>query len=328
MIVAILLIALIYVFWNGVHDSPVILAQLSASRAVGPKTALAVTSLMEFCGAVFFSGMVLKTMSFAGESLLGAAHGAGEIEIFVMASLFVPLAFNIITWYLGFPSSSTHALFGAMAGAVFSLGQARLAIVFKIAELVAVLIASAAAGSFLGFYLSRFLFRLDIPYRLGSKAVPPVNAALGGAAALLHGANDMPKSLGLFFMALGARDHGALSGVSKTEYLVLFASVISLGMLFGENRILKTLGMKIFRIRPIQGLGASLAGSGAVALCTALGFPVSSTQILVGSLLGSGAAKSARSVRWLVVLEILLSWFITLPLCILFGYLMSKFLSA
>ncbi|MEK7286975.1 MAG: inorganic phosphate transporter [Elusimicrobiota bacterium] len=328
MILLIFVVALVYAFWNGLHDAPAILAQVTATRSVGPRTALVITGVMELAGALFFSQMVLKTMSFAGEGLVWASPvEPGLIRSFVLSALIVALVFNMGTWYLGFPSSSTHALFGAMTGAALALHLGGNLMALKLLQMLAVLMASAAIGGVLGFVVTRGLGQLDISYRAGHALLAPLNAVLSGGLAFLHGANDMPKSLGLFLLALRLGPLTHWPALPEKVYLILFSVAISFGIMFGENRIFKLLGMRIFRLRILQGLGAGMVSSASLGLCTALGFPVSSTQILVGSMLGAGAAKSAKAIRWMVVWEILLSWVITLPACAALGYLMARFLA-
>ncbi|MBI4062676.1 MAG: inorganic phosphate transporter [Elusimicrobia bacterium] len=321
--------ALIYVFWNGLHDSPTILAQIFSTRSMGPRRALLMTGALEFVGAVFFSGTVLKTMSFENTEIMNIVRPASqEIQVFVLSALMVALVFNVATWYLGFPSSSTHALFGAITGAALALGMGRAHIVMELAGLFGVLLGSAVIGSVLGFLLTRGVYRLDIPYHWGEFWVPRLNTVMAGILPLLHGANDVSKGLGLFLMARAAAPASFWSGFSVQGYIVLFALMISAGMLFGENKILKTLGRGIFCVRPIQGLTSGVVSASTMAGCTALGFPISSTQVLVGALLGAGAAKNVRQIRWMVVGEILLSWIVTLPACLFFGYLAAKFLGS
>ncbi|MBI2069316.1 MAG: inorganic phosphate transporter [Elusimicrobia bacterium] len=328
MIAIILIVALAYAFYNGLHDAPVILAQLSSSRSIRPVTALILTSAMEFLGAVFFSSMVLKTMSFANISGYWISPAAaGEIQMFALTGLLVALVFNMATWYLGFPSSSTHALFGAMTGAALALGSSGGVLLLAMGKLFVVLVASAIAGGTLGYLLTAGLHQLHIPRDLGWATVPAANGFLGSLMALLHGANDMPKSLGLFLLALGVRPLDAWAAAIEQYAPFIFAAAISLGVLFGENRILRTLGLRIFSIQPLQAFGASIVGAGTLGACTALGFPVSSTQILVGSMLGAGASQNPKAVRWLVVGEILLSWVVTLPACLVLGYITATILS-
>lgn len=318
----ILAIALAYVFWNGLSDAPMYLAQLVSTRSLGPRSALLMTGVLEFIGALFFSGMVLKTMSFAGlsDGINVSFLSSQELSVFVFSVLLVGLVLNIAGWYFGLPISGTHALFGAMVGACFASGAAGMALLPKVLGLVAVLFVSAILGGFLGWAVTQIFYKMDISYSRGREWIPAFNVFFGGLLVLLHGANDTPKSLGLFLLALGASD------TTSSGYLLVFACAISLGMLFGENRILKTLGSKLFRIRAIQGLGSNMASFGVLASATALGFPVSSTQIIVGATLGSGAAKNVSAVRWLVAGEILISWVVTLPLGILLGYVTAKLL--
>ena len=317
----ILAVALLYAFWNGLTDSPTIIAQMVSTRALSSRRALALTGLLEFVGAIFFSSMVLKTMSFGSlrEEFAASHFVSNEISIFVLTAMLVTLIFNAVSWYFGLPTSATHALLGTMIGSSLALGVAGKIILPQLVRLLAVLFGSAILGGLLGWLLTKALFQVHISYTFGKNFTRFSNVFLGGVLALLHGANDTPKSLGLFLLAAGPM-------VNPNRYLVIFALFISAGMLFGENRILRTLGYKIFRIGSIQGLGASFCGASVVALSTAFGFPVSSTQILVSSILGSGAAKSVRAVRWYLVGEIALSWIITLPLCIGLGFAVTKLL--
>ncbi|MEK6544895.1 MAG: inorganic phosphate transporter, partial [Elusimicrobiota bacterium] len=249
----ILVFALSYAFWNGLHDSPTILAQVISTRSMGPRMALTVSGICEFIGAMFFSGMVLKSMSFMSlQPLMQTPSGIVELRYIVLISLGISLLFNFITWYLGLPSSSTHALLGAMAGAALCTQVGKAFLLSIIGKFFVVIFLSAVAGTILGALASSLLQNLDIPYGPGKRLVDSANAVSGAFLSVLHGANDAPKSLGLFLLATGS---GTLA-VERGLYALIFSAVISMGVLFGENRILRTLGFKLFRLRALDGLGA------------------------------------------------------------------------
>lgn len=317
----ILIAALVYVFLNGLTDAPTILAQIISTRSLGPRRSLLLIAVLEFAGAAFFSGMVLKTMSFASlqGSLTSDFQGVTQIPVFVFTAIIVTLAFNLVSWYLGLPTSATHALFSAMIGATLAIGAAGNPFLPKILKLLGIVFASAILGGFLGWVLTRALYQIHLPYSLGAKGARAFNIVLGGLLALFHGAIDTPKSLGLFLLAAGPT-------ADTQRYVFLFAAAISLGMLFGENKILKTLGYKVFRLRAIQGFSSNVCSSAVLGAAASLGLPVSSTQIIVGSILGAGAAKNIRAVRWLVVGDILVSWVFTVPVCVALGFVVAKLL--
>lgn len=317
----ILLLSLGYTFWNGLHDAPTILAQVFATKGLEPRRAILLTGFCELIGAFLFSGMVLKTMSFEFlKPLAGHPQAMEQIRLFVLISIAVALLFNIATWRLGLPSSSTHALFGAMAGAGWGWDLGQNLIFYSVLKMFAVIVASALAGGLGGWMINAFLQQMDIPYALGKAIVEPANILGGCLLATLHGANDVSKGLGLFLLAAGLP---ATAG-ERLPYLALFALTISFGMLFGENRILRTLGLKLMRLRALDAFAANGAGIAVLGLSTAGGLPISSTQTLVSATLGAGAAKNKRAVRWMVAGEIALSWAVTLPICAGLGWLLAR----
>ncbi|MFC1522144.1 anion permease [Elusimicrobiota bacterium] len=322
MIIACFAIALFYAFFNGFHDAPTILAHMISSRSIGPRAALIFTGICEFIGAAYLYKFVLKTMSFqAVANSFCADTESTLIAKFVLITLLTALAFNIATWYLGLPSSSTHALFGAMTGTALAFGGFGDMLIDRLLPIFVILFASAFLGFLLSLAMTKIIYKTDVSFSFGSRFSKLFNVIMGGTFALFHGANDAPKSLGLFVFA--ALSLGITSGQTY-PYAILFALAMSLGVMFGENRILKTIGRRLFKIEPVQALGASSSSSLLLALSTFAGFPVSSTQILTGGICGAGAAKNFACVRWVIVWEIVVSWLVTLPACMAVAYIAAR----
>jgi PiT family inorganic phosphate transporter len=302
--------ALAFDFTNGFHDTANAVATSISTRALAPKTAVSLSALLNFVGA-FISIKVAATVAsgIVNPDLIGTTV--------IFAGLIGAIVWNLVTWYFGLPSSSSHALIGGVVGASFAasgtdaiLGQGLLEKVMVPALVAPVVAFLAAAACILITY--RMVGRLrpgpvNRGYRLGQVA----SASL---LSLSHGTNDAQKTMGIITLALVA--HGTLEGPSPdppTWVIVSAATAIALGTYTGGWRIIRTMGSRIYKMDPAQGFAAQ--GGGAAVLLTAshLGFPLSTTHSITGAVLGAGAAKRLSAVRWGLAGNIAVAWALTIP---------------
>jgi PiT family inorganic phosphate transporter len=302
--------ALAFDFTNGFHDTANAVATSISTRALAPKTAVTLSAILNFVGA-FISIKVAATV----------AGGIVDSELItttvIFAGLIGAITWNLVTWFFGLPSSSSHALIGGVVGAAFAasgpaaiLGGGLLEKVI-VPALVAPIVAFLTAGICI-LITYRMVGRLrpgsvNRGYRLGQI----VSASL---LSLSHGTNDAQKTMGIITLALIA--HGTLDGPSPDPpfwVIVSAATAIALGTYSGGWRIIRTMGSKIYKMDPAQGFAAQ--GGGAAVLLTAshLGFPLSTTHSITGAVLGAGAAKSLSAVRWGLAGNIAVAWVLTLP---------------
>ena len=308
--------ALVFDFTNGFHDTANAVATSISTRALTPRLAVGLSALLNFAGA-FLSLEVAATV----------ARGIVDSEVItpvtVYGGLVGAIAWNIITWWFGLPSSSSHALIGGMIGAAFVadgpsaiLGDGVLEKVV-IPALIAPTLAFVVAGvSILVTY--RIVGRLrpgpvTRGYRLGQ-------LVSGSMFSLAHGTNDAQKTMGIITLALIA--HGDISPNDfhvPTWVVVSAATAIALGTYSGGWRIIKTMGSRIIKMDPAQGFAAQGAGAAVVLTASHLGFPLSTTHVISGSVMGAGAAKRLSAVRWGVAGNIVLAWVLTLPCAAIIG---------
>jgi PiT family inorganic phosphate transporter len=301
--------ALAFDFTNGFHDTANAVATSISTRALAPKTAVSLSALLNFVGA-FISIKVAATIA------SGIVNADLITPTVIFAGLIGAIVWNLVTWYFGLPSSSSHALIGGVVGAAFAssgpdaiLGSGLLEKVM-IPALVAPVVAFIAAG-----------VCILITYRMVGRLRPgPVNRGyrLGQIASasllsLSHGLNDAQKTMGIITLALIS--HGTLQGGDPPPFWVIAsaATAIALGTYTGGWRIIRTMGSKIYKMDPAQGFAAQ--GGGAAVLLTAshLGFPLSTTHSITGAVLGAGAAKRLSAVRWGLAGNIAVAWVLTIP---------------
>lgn len=307
MIPAVIALALAYGFLNSYKDSPSLAAVVIFSRALNPRPALLLTAVSQFLAPVLFGIAVARTI---GRGILRPDRIGPDV---VVAALAGALLWNLLTWYLGLPSSSSHGLVGGLVGAgLTGAGWTALQPAGLLQVLLSLLV-SPALGLLGGYLAVRALLRVS------QSATPAVNdqyrrlqvpalVALG----LSHGTNDPPKTMGVITLGLVAG--GVLPGFDVPAWVVgLSMLVFCLGTSLAGWRVMRTLGARIFRVRPIHAL-ASLLGGGAVILgCGLLGAPVSATHVMSSTILGVGAGDRINRVRWEVTQGILLAWLLTLP---------------
>lgn len=307
LIVAVIGLALVFDFLNGIHDSSNIVATVISSRALPPRVALGMTAIAEFSGPLIFGVAVAKTI---GNEVVAAK--AINLQVLI-AALSSAILWNLLTWYLGFPSSSSHALIGGFIGAVV-VGAGWEAI--QIPGVMKILIA-LFTSPLIGFVFGLVVLRLIT--LLSWNAKPRINEIFKRgevvttlALALSHGANDAQKTMGIITLAL------VTGGVLKTFEVplwVVFLSggMIALGTSVGGWRLIRTLGRKFYKIRPIDAFASQVASAVVILTASLFGGPVSTTQVVSTTIMGVGAAERVNKVRWTVAQEIATAWLLTIP---------------
>ena len=305
--IAIIGVALFFDFINGFHDSSNVVATMISSRAMSARKALALSAVAHFCAPFLFGVAVAKTI---GHDVVDPK--AITVAV-IFAALFAAIIWNIITWVLGLPSSSSHALVGGLVGAVsVDFGFAMI----QMRGLLKVIIA-LFVSPILGLIVGHLLMRLVLFLARG--ASPRINwffkrsqIVTSLALALSHGTNDAQKTMGIIAMALVTL--GYFPEFSVPWWVIaLSAGAISLGTALGGWRIIRTLGTKFYKIRPVHGFTAQIASAFIIFGAAFLGGPVSTTQVVSSAILGVGSAEHVSRVRWNVAGNIVVAWVLTIP---------------
>ena len=323
-IIAVIALALLFDFLNGIHDSSNIVATMISSRALSPRAALGLTALANFLGPFILGVAVAKTI---GEEIV-AAEAINEFVL--IAALSAAIFWNLVTWYLGFPSSSSHTLIGWVVGAV-GIGAGWQAIQFGGLEKILI---ALFASPVIGFAAGYIILRATI--LLSWNATPSINGffrrgqiVTALALALSHGTNDAQKTMGIITLALLI--NGNISSFSVPLWVIgACALMIGLGSALGGWRLIRTLGGKFYKIRPVDGFASQLASSAVILAASLVGGPVSTTQVVSSAIMGVGTAERANKVRWGVAQEILVTWVLTIPISALLAagiyFLLEQFL--
>ena len=321
--ILIVIFALVFDFINGFHDTANSIATAISTNALKPRQAIILASIMNFIGAMTFTG-VAKTISSDIVDPFTLPNGS----VVILAALLAAITWNIITWYYGIPSSSSHAIIGAIAGAsVVAAGVEALNFNGFINILKALFYSPFIA--FIFGYLLFSLFKLifqDLNLSKSNQKFRIVQIFTAAAQAYAHGMNDAQKTMGIITMALIA--YGA-----QTTYEIPFwvqltsALAMGLGTSVGGWRIITTVASNIMKIRPINGVAADISGAFIIFGASFLHIPISTTYIISSSIMGVGASQGLRGVRWGTVQRMVLTWAITLPISALLAGLYFSILS-
>jgi PiT family inorganic phosphate transporter len=322
-------VVLIFDYTNGFHDASNIIAPMIASRAMTPVQAVVIVAIFEFLGPLLGGTAVANTIGkFVNLKELSEVMSVTVVLCGVFGAIF----WNLLTWWFGIPSSSSHAIVGGLAGAVIA-GAGATAVVWGYQDLVTSgklvgvmkVVLSLIVSPLLGFWIGFLIMRiLNLAF---SRAKPSANKPLrrvqfvtAAALAFSHGANDGQKSMGIITLLL-------VQGHFLTEFKVPFwvmlacATIITLGILSGGWRIVRTVGFAIFKIRPIHAFACQLTSAAVIFGASALGAPVSTTHTVASSIMGIGSSERPKSVRWAKARDIVSTWVITIPASGLVGAL-------
>jgi len=335
LLIAVVIAAIVFDYINGFHDAANAIATVVSTGVLPVRTAVICAGLLNFFGALLGTA-VAKTIA------SGFADPAVVTQQVVLAALVGACAWNLITWWFGIPSSSSHALIGALAGAVVAHAGVSA---FKWSALVQKVLVPLVVSPTLGFVVAFFTMIgvLWVVYFLKartaavnrhSKKLQLFSAAL---MAFAHGSNDAQKSMGVITLALLSYvkaghhlpDGIAPKGDAVPLWVVLAcASAIALGTMAGGQKIIKTMGSKIIHIAPIQGFAAEAAGAMVILGASHFGVPVSTTHCINACIMGVGASKRLSAVRWGVAGNIVIAWVLTLPLSALMAFVFMKLFAA
>ncbi len=306
-IIAVIVMALISCFLNGVHDSSNVVATMISSRAFSPRLALSIIAVAEFFGPLIFGVAVAKTI---GNDVVVAQNINLQV---ILAALASAILWNLLTWYLGFPSSSSHALVGGLVGSVV-VGAGWQAIRLPGVEKILIALFISPVIGFVFGYLGRKLILL-----LSWNVTPRINWFFkrgqmfsSVALALSHGSNDGSKNMGIIALALIIG--GYLKTFSVPTWVILIcAGAMAFGTGMGGMRLIRTVGGKFYKIRPVDGFAAQSASAVVILGASLIGGPVSTTQVVSSAIMGVGVAERANKVRWTVAQEIATAWLLTIP---------------
>ena len=308
LLVVVVAVALAFDFTNGFHDTANYVATWVGTRALSPRIAVAVSAVANLAGA-FVTTAVAKTV---GKGIIDTGLAT---EKTVLAALAGAIVWNLLTWWLGLPSSSTHALIGGLVGAALVQSGSKGVEWHGVWEKVVV---PGAISPALGFALAFLL--MVIIYRVFFRLSPGVahrgfrlgQLASGTGGAFTHGANDAQKTMGVIALALYT--HGSIDSFYIPTWVKIVAGItIAAGTYAGGWRIIRTLGQRIYKMQPEHGFAAQLAAGSTLYAGTHYGFPISTTHVVTGSVMGAGAVRGLSAVKWGVAGNIVVAWLLTLP---------------
>ncbi len=320
-LISVIVIALIFALSNGLHDASSVVATFIVCGAATPKQAIGVASVFGLLGAILGGSAVADTIS----NVIDLPANPLLLKI-LLAAMLGAVIWNLVTWRLGLPSSSTHALIGGVIGAVWvASGNNHILWGYKefiglnhqitgIVKVIAALIISPFLGFIVAFILqkiSRVLLK-NAKFAVNS-SLKKIQWVIAAVLAYSHGANDTQKIFGIITLAIVAAGNVTSQGIPLWVRLS-GGTVMFIGTMLGGWSIIKTIGRGIYTIAPIHSINSQLASVGSVLIATIMGAPVSTTHVVVGSVIGVGAAEEYKMVHWGIAKEIIMAWFITIPL--------------
>lgn len=321
--ILVVVFALAFDFINGFHDTANAIATSVSTRALKPRTAILMAAVMNFVGALAFTG-VAKTISKDIVDPFVLENGS----LVILAALTSAIAWNLITWYFGIPSSSSHALIGSIAGAAISaagFGILNYSGFLKILQALLISPFIALAGGF----LVMSIFKVTLKNRNLFKANKRIRYMQIGTAALqsfTHGTNDAQKAMGIITMALIAAEMQTSDDI-QLWVRVAAATAMGIGTSIGGYKIIKTVGGKIMKIRPVNGIAADLSSAMIIFGATLIHLPVSTTHVISSAIMGVGSAQRVKGVNWGVARTIVMTWIITLPISATIAAIVYQFLN-
>ena len=309
LLIVIIIIALLFDFMNGFHDAANIVATMISSRAMSPLSALLLSAAAHFAGPFLFGVAVATTI---GDEVV---HADAITSAVIIAALGSAIIWNVIIWYFGWPSSTSHALVGGLIGAVWLAFGIETVEFDGLTKVLVALFASPVLGMVLGYLV------LKLIYFLARGATPRINTLFKRmqfftslVLALSHGTNDAQKTMGIIAMAMLTTGYVREFQI-PWWVIVISAAAISLGTALGGWRLIETLGAKFYKIRPVHAFGSQLTSAGIILGASLLGGPVSTTQVVSSAIVGAGSADRLSKVRWTVARDIVLAWVLTIPVC-------------
>lgn len=309
--ILVIVFAMGFNYTNGFHDAANAIATSVSTRALHPRVALAFAAVGNLVGSVFFGGKVAATV---GKGIIVPPSGMTGLGV-VLAGLIGAIVWNLITWYFGIPSSSSHALFGGLVGAALVAPGAEVLWSGIIEKVIIPMVVSPIAGVVLGFIVMLgvlWIFRRGQPGPLnrGFRIAQSVSAF---AMSVGHGLQDGAKTIGIVALALTTGGYLGASAATPLWVYLLSAGVLAVGTYSGGWRIIRTLGRRVIHLRPPEGFAAETVASSVLFTTAAYGLPISTTHTITSAIMGVGATKRLRAVRWGVAGNIIIAWVLTFP---------------
>jgi len=308
MLIAVIILAVFFDYINGFHDTANSIATSVATRALQPRVAIVMATAFNFIGA-FAGTAVAKTI---GSGLVDEGTSTQGV---IAAALIGAICWNLLTWYYGLPSSSSHALIGGLFGAtLISAGTGAFKVQGILEKVLFPMIASPLVGFFVALGLVVLLFWLfrAAPRRPMTTIFRRLQIVSAGFMAFSHGSNDAQKTMGIITLALFSG--GVISSVDVPWWvIVVAATAISLGTAVGGWRIMHTMGHRVVKLEPVHGFAAETTAATVIITAAHFGMPVSTTHVISSAIMGVGSARGVRGVRWGVARSILIAWIVTIP---------------
>lgn len=308
--VLIVIFAVVFDFINGFHDTANSIATAVSTKALTPRRAILLAAIMNFVGAMAFTG-VAKTITKDIVDPFALDNGS----VVILAALLAAITWNLLTWYYGIPSSSSHALIGSIAGAAIAgAGFAALNYSGFLAILQALIFSPilALVAGYLMYSIFKVVFK-NHNLTKTNRNFRLVQIATAALQSFSHGTNDAQKAMGIITMALIVNNYQTSDDV-QLWVQVTCALAMALGTSVGGWRIIKTVGGKIMKIRPVNGVAADLTGAAVIFGATLIHLPVSTTHVISSSIMGVGAAHRVKGVQWGTAKTMLITWLITMPI--------------
>jgi PiT family inorganic phosphate transporter len=321
-LIIIVILGLAFDFINGFHDTANAIATSVATRVLSPGRAVLMASSLNVVGALTGTAVA----STVGKGIV--PHEVATQQL-VAAALLSAITWNLITWWYGIPSSSSHALVFSIVGAGIAEAGADVIIVDGVSKVLEGMVFSPLLG-----FLGAFLILFGLLWLVARKSPRLINRVFGrlqvlSAAymAFSHGGNDAQKTMGVITLAL-ASYHGWSGDEWEVPLWVILSAALAMGLgtAIGGWRIVRTMGLKVVELRPIDGFAAETAAATVIETASRLGIPVSTTHVISSAIMGVGATRRASAVRWGVAGRIVAAWVVTIPICVILGWMLYKLL--
>ena len=309
-VVLLVVLAILFDFMNGFHDAANSIATVVSTGVLKPGQAVVFAAFFNLVAIFVFHLSVAATV---GKGI--AQPSVIDVHV-VFGALIGAISWNFVTWYYGIPSSSSHALIGGIVGAVIAKAGSSALVASGIWKTVVFIFVSPLLGFLLGSFmmiLVAWVFRRSTPSRV-DRWFRRLQLVSAGAYSLGHGGNDAQKTIGIIWMLLIATGYANVNDANPPTWTIVCCyTAIALGTMFGGWRIVKTMGQRITKLKPVGGFCAETGGALTLFLATALGVPVSTTHTITGAIVGVGATQRASAVRWGVAGNIVWAWILTIP---------------
>jgi PiT family inorganic phosphate transporter len=321
LLLCVIVLAVIFDFINGFHDTANAIATSVSTRVLSPKAAVSMAAVLNMVGALTGTA-VAKTVG------AGLVEASCITQITIISALIAAIIWDIFTWYLGLPTSSSHAVLSGIVGAGIATAGTNVIIQKGVYKVLMGLIFSPLIGFILGFFLMLFLnwlFSRSSP-SLVSNLFGRLQIISAAYMAFSHGSNDAQKTMGIITMALVS--YYNLPDFNVPLWVILLcATTMAFGTAAGGWKIIKTLGMRLANLRPINGFAAETSAATIIEIASRIGIPLSTTHVISSTIMGVGASKRLSAVKWVVGGNIMLAWILTLPACTLLAWSICKVLN-